>query len=183
LIRSLIVTKLQSYIMSKKLIIVGIAVIISGLFLVLFKDRLLNSELNSKSPITQIDFKDSRPQIRVGNADIFIDIADDNEEKAKGLSGRKSLKDNEGMLFVFENTSYPSFWMKDMLIPIDIIWIVDEKIVKIDSNVPAPSPGAPDQELPLYQPPTGIDYVLEVNAGFSEKNEIKVEDNVDLTQI
>jgi len=164
--------------MSKKAIIFCLLVISSGLFVFLFKDRLFNSKLNSKPANTQIVFKDSRPQIKVGNANIFIDLADNNEEKAKGLSGRKSLKDNEGMLFVFESKSYPAFWMKDMLISIDIIWIADGKIVKIDESVPPSPPGTPSNELTLYRPSVAIDYVLEVNAGYSQRNGIKVGDSI-----
>ncbi|KKQ98781.1 MAG: hypothetical protein UT24_C0001G0062 [Candidatus Woesebacteria bacterium GW2011_GWB1_39_12] len=169
--------------MSKKAIIFCLLVISCGLFLLLFKNRLFNSKLNSKPANTQIVFKDSRPQIKVGNANIFIDLADNNEEKAKGLSGRKTLKDNEGMLFVFESKSSPAFWMKDMLISIDIIWIADGKIIKLDESVPPPPPETPSNELPLYRPPVAIDYVLEVKAGFSEKNGVEVGDNVDISKL
>jgi uncharacterized membrane protein (UPF0127 family) len=73
--------------------------------------------------------------------------------------------------------------MKDMLIPLDFIWVANGKIVKIDKNVPAPAPNTPDGNLKTYSPGTPIDYVLEVNAGFSDKNNIKVGDSVNLSGI
>src|SRR3989344_4302445 len=58
-----------------------------------------------------------------------IEIGDEEAERAQGLSGRKSLAENEGMLFVFGGKDVkPAFWMKDMLMPIDIIWINDRKV-------------------------------------------------------
>ena len=65
-----------------------------------------------------------------------------------------------------------------MLIPLDIIWIGNGKIVKIDENVPAPVAGTSDSKLLNYSPGSPIDYVLEVNAGFSDKNNFKVGDLV-----
>lgn len=119
--------------------------------------------------------------IKIGDLAIQVEVADSGEKKAKGLSGRKSLGENEGMLFVFKN-SYPSFWMKEMLIPIDILWISDGKVVKIHKDV-QPEPGKTTSELTLYRPDQPIDYVLEVNAGFSDKNAVKSGDFVDLSGI
>ena len=115
--------------------------------------------------------------LKVGSKEINIQIADNDEERAKGLSGITSLGENEGMIFIFNTKDItPSFWMKGMKISLDIIWIDDGKIVKIDKNVPFS-----DQEK-LYTPTPGqpIDYVLEVNAGFSDKNNIKIGDTARL---
>lgn len=113
--------------------------------------------------------------IKVGNITLSVEVADSEEERKKGLSGRSSLEENSGMLFVFsEGNAYPSFWMKDMEIPLDIIWIDDEKVVKIDKNVSPPEAGTPDSSLTLYRPDKPIDYVLEVNGGFSDTNNIVV---------
>jgi uncharacterized membrane protein (UPF0127 family) len=88
---------------------------------------------------------------------------------------RKSLSDNQGMLFVFEREDSYSFWMKNMLIPLDIIWIdKDKRIVDIKTDV-----------LPCKDSCQGImpqensRYVLEVNAGFVEKNKVRIGDKVD----
>ena len=74
--------------------------------------------------------------------------------------------------------------MKGMLIPIDIIWINDGKVSLINENVPQPAtPDVPESNLPSYSPKDPIDYVLEVMAGFSKENKIKVGDAVDLSGI
>lgn len=118
-----------------------------------------------------------KPVVSVAGVKITVEIADTDEKRSKGLSGRDSLHENEGMLFVFgteggysNKDTTPSFWMKAMLIPLDIIWINDGKVVKIDKNV------AIKPEDKRYTPGQPIDYVLEVTAGFSDKNILKVGD-------
>lgn len=113
----------------------------------------------------------SIPTVSVGNTTVRVEIANTQMTRAKGLSSRSSLEEENGMLFVFETQNVtPKFWMKDMLIPLDIIWINDDKIVKIDKNIQP-------NELQIYTSNQPIDYVLEVNGGFSEKKQIKVGDS------
>ncbi|MFB5615404.1 MAG: DUF192 domain-containing protein, partial [Candidatus Nitrosomaritimum yanchengensis] len=97
-----------------------------------------------------------------------------------GLSKTDFLPDDEGMLFIFEgNDVHPvSFWMKGMSIPIDILWIDDGLVVQIDKSV-QPEPGVPDNQLRLYPSKQPIDFVLEVNAGFSESNNIEIGSKID----
>ena len=126
----------------------------------------------------------AQKQIKVGETRIQAEITDTNEKIRLGMSGRNSLKEGEGMLFVFDDKNIlPPFWMKDMRFAIDIIWIDDEKIVQIDENIPPPEPGTDDSQLPLYTPGQPIDYVLEVNSGFIKENGIAVGDDVDLSRV
>lgn len=116
-------------------------------------------------------------KLTIGSKTIDIEIANTPELRNKGLSGRTSLDESSGMLFVFDTQDVsPIFWMKDMLIPLDIIWIDDDKVVSINKNVQAPKAGTLDRDLEKYTPPTNVDYVLEVTAGFSDKNNIKIGD-------
>jgi len=119
-----------------------------------------------------------RPKVSIGKVDIFVEIADTPEKQVKGLAGRKSLKENEGMLFLFPEEGYKTFWMKGMLIPIDIIWINKDQIVHIDENVLPPNTDTPNHKLNLFTSPYPVDKVLEVHTGFSQKNGIKVGDKV-----
>ena len=122
--------------------------------------------------------------ISINEKKINVQIADTPEKRTKGLSGVSSLKADSGMLFVFDaKGTTPVFWMKDMLIPLDFIWIAGGKIVRIDKNIPIPAPNTPDDKLKTYSAGDPIDYILEVNAGFSDQNKIKVGDSVDLTGI
>lgn len=109
--------------------------------------------------------------IQIGDVNIGVEVANTNEARSKGLSNRTSLKENNGMVFIFGENTKPTFWMKDTKIPLDIIWINDNKIVLINKNV-EPEPNTNDVDLKRYPAPSEIDYVLEVNAGFSDKNNI-----------
>src|SRR3972149_3295989 len=67
-------------------------------------------------------------EVQIGDKSITVEIADSIEERGKGLSDRTSLKEDAGMLFIFAKKDvFPSFWMKDTLIPLDFIWINDGK--------------------------------------------------------
>jgi hypothetical protein len=119
--------------------------------------------------------------LKIGSKSVEVEVVDSEELRAKGLSGRSSLEENKGMLFVFEKRDVePVFWMKDMEFAIDIIWIDNDKIVRIDKEVPSAKKGVPDGSLTRYAPGQPIDYVLEVSSGFSDKNTIKIGDSVTL---
>jgi uncharacterized membrane protein (UPF0127 family) len=118
--------------------------------------------------------------ITVGSITVQVEVSNTESAREKGLGGRTSLPAESGMLFVFDTKKVnPIFWMKDMLIPLDMIWIKDNKITKIDKNIPAPTPGISDSNLTKYSAGS-VDYVLEVNGGFSDTNNVKVGDPVTL---
>jgi len=122
--------------------------------------------------------------ISVGNTKISVELANSDALRRKGLSGRSDLKASSGMLFVFNQKGIkPPFWMKDMLIALDIIWIKNSEVFQIDKNVQPPKAGTADKDLTLIVPKDPIDYVLEVNAGFSDKNGIVEGTPVDLSGI
>lgn len=129
----------------------------------------------------QKPIKEGQHEISVAGNKVFVEIMDTDAKRAMGLSGRSSLSQKEGMLFVFEEKDImPAFWMKNMQFAIDIIWINDGKVVQVDKNIPAPSPQTPDSQLVLYKPEESIDYVLEVASGFSEKNKVVVGSEISL---
>ncbi|MCX6796303.1 MAG: DUF192 domain-containing protein, partial [Candidatus Falkowbacteria bacterium] len=96
------------------------------------------------------------------------------KEWNRGLSYQKTLGENGGMLFIFPDYQVRSFWMKDMNFPLDIIWIKDDKIVKISANL-APEGNQPKN---IYSSDEPVNYVLEVNAGFCGKNKIKIGEQI-----
>lgn len=108
----------------------------------------------------------NRARVTINNQVIVADVVKDQKSREKGLSDRDRIGINEGMLFVFENKSNHTFWMKGMEFPIDIIWISGNKIVGIERHV-QPEPGKKESELTIYTPPEPIDKVLEVKAGRS----------------
>ncbi|KKQ96189.1 MAG: hypothetical protein UT23_C0038G0001 [Candidatus Woesebacteria bacterium GW2011_GWA1_39_12] len=124
--------------------------------------------------ISQTSKNNQGKELAIGNVKIQIEVARTPEEKNQGLSGRQSLAEGSGMLFIFEENSRPNFWMKDMRFAIDIIWINDGKVVQIDRAIPPPELGTKDGDLELYRSNQPIDLVLEVPSGFSDKNQIEV---------
>ncbi len=127
--------------------------------------------------------EEMRKTITISGKRIEVELADTEVKRRQGLSNIQSLGENQGMLFVFgKENIQPPFWMKDMLMSIDIIWINDDKVTQIDKNVADPSLGTPDSKLTLYIASEPVDYVLELNAGFSDKNNIQIGDSVDLRE-
>jgi uncharacterized membrane protein (UPF0127 family) len=112
----------------------------------------------------------------VDNSLVWVKIAQTPEQRKQGLSGVKSLAENEGMLFVFETAGIYKFWMKEMNFPLDFIWIRQNKVVDLTENLPAPSPGAPESQIASCRPKTPADMVLELPAGWIKKHQIKIGD-------
>ena len=106
----------------------------------------------------------------INNAVVALEVADTPAKRTQGLSGRVSLPQNSGMLFIFDAPHTPSFWMYKMNFALDFVWIRDSIIVDITENVPPPQPATPDSQLPLYSPNTPADMMLELNAGWVVQN-------------
>ncbi|KND49108.1 MAG: hypothetical protein AB198_02705 [Parcubacteria bacterium C7867-003] len=110
----------------------------------------------------------------VGGKTYNIDVADTTYTLTKGLSGRTSLGKNEGMVFVFGKPDKYGIWMKDMLFPIDIIWMDENfKIVHIEKEV------KPETYPKIFSPDRLSTYVLEIASGQVDSTGIKVGDKVD----
>ncbi len=113
--------------------------------------------------------------IKIGSAKLNVDLAITPAEMSKGLSGRESLTENEGMLFIFPAETIPAFWMKDMKFAIDIIWIDKQgRVVGIEHNL------QPDSYPKLFSPSQPVKYVLEVKAGWAKRHLIKLGDRADV---
>lgn len=123
-------------------------------------------------------FTTSRPKLReilVGSAVIKVDVADTIGKQRQGLSGRDSMPADQGMYFPMGEPALYHFWMKEMHFPLDILWIHAGKIVDISENVRYPLEG----ETPaVVYPKVPADAVLEVNADFTEKNNLKIGDSI-----
>lgn len=96
---------------------------------------------------------------------LSIALATTPEKQARGLGGCKAISNNAGMYFPFTEAQERTFWMKDMLIPIDIIWIKEGIVVGMERNVPNLPLNTLDSELPRYTSPGAVDAVLEVGGG------------------
>ncbi len=114
-------------------------------------------------------------KITVASTSLTVAIADSNEEIVQGLSNRGKLKNDQGLLFIFQDSDYRTFWMKDMHFNIDMIFISNNKIVDIAKNMPAPRSLA----IPaIYKSQSPADMVLEVNTGLSDHHGWQVGDAI-----
>lgn len=109
--------------------------------------------------------------ITIGEKEVSVAIADTPDKRSLGLSGCEHIPDGVGMYFAFETPSGAIFWMKDMQVPIDIVWIADDAVVGIESHV-QPQPEVPDSELTRYGSPQIVSGVLELAAGQAEALDI-----------
>jgi len=116
----------------------------------------------------------SSRQVCLGEVCLRAQLADSAPKRQQGLMFRKSLPEKEGMLFVFDQEAPHAFWMKNMYIPLDIIWISqDKRIIDIKTNNP-PCQGQCENIVPCGP----ARYVLEVSSGFVNRNAIKVGEQV-----
>ncbi len=118
-----------------------------------------------------------KAKVIVKNKLYIVEVANTTYFLEKGLSGHPPLKNDEGMFFVFQKPDKYGFWMKDMLFPIDIIWIdKDFKIIHIEKSV---SPGTYPK---VFYPEADSLYVLEVSADEAEKLNLKAGDAIQFLQ-
>ena len=106
-------------------------------------------------------------EIQVANKTFDVKVAETDSEKEKGLQGVKELKDNEGMLFIFDEPQTVQFWMEDTLIPLDICFINE------DMEIMSIYHGKPMDKTKVEE--DNVLYVLEVNPGLvKEGQEMKI---------
>jgi len=112
--------------------------------------------------------------VLIGNGEekirVNVEVADNEAERMQGLMFRESLEENSGMLFVFENKAKYAFWMKNTLIPLDVIFI-DENFNIVDIIYAEPCKEDPCER---HIPKKESLYVLEVNGNFAERNGISI---------
>jgi uncharacterized membrane protein (UPF0127 family) len=102
----------------------------------------------------------SESTLKFDNKTIVVEVADTDEERSLGLSGRESLPYGHGLLFLFPEAGNYGFWMKDMRFPIDIVWIDEAwQVIGVERGV------SPDTFPQAFYPPAPVKYVLELAAG------------------
>ncbi|MCC7469972.1 MAG: DUF192 domain-containing protein [Bacteroidetes bacterium] len=153
-------------------------IIISIVVIVVLSLFFYFSNKKTDQAVSLSDFSYEKADILIEDVKIVADISDTSAKRGLGLSFRKSLKNNEGMYFVFDKPQVYAFWMKDMNFSIDIIWInEDNKIVDITKDL------SPETYPNAFSPVSPARYVLEVPAGFSDENGINIGDEVIVSPI
>lgn len=115
--------------------------------------------------------------IRLGEERLFVLVAKTPYHQYRGLSERESLAPYQGMLFVFSDADRHIFVMRDMKFSIDIIWLLDGKVVDIAPSLPL-EPDATNFTLTRYYPRENATMVLEVPAGWTQEHGITIGDTL-----
>jgi len=149
--------------------------------LILFKQG--DGDEPTYQPSRQIDTTDPYKFVKEGElaflhqpgdtiVKIDVEIADDFAQRAQGLMFRREMDENQGMLFLFPHQELQSFWMKNTILSLDIIFVDDaSRIVKIHKDAVPFDQGHYPSEVPAQ-------YVVEVLGGFTERHGIKEGDMI-----
>lgn len=115
--------------------------------------------------------------VQLGDTVIHARVAKTDAAQVKGLSGTTHLRDDQGMLFVFDASDDWSVWMKDMKYSIDVIWLdANKRVVDIEHNIP------PDTYPEKFSPDAASRYIIEVKSGFAERYHVYIGSKVTFTE-
>lgn len=114
---------------------------------------------------------------KIGGKVFKLEVADNNQLRSKGLSGRQTMAKNKGMIFKFEQKGIYNFWMKDMNFPLDFIWLDNNIIVDLSKNIPNPSDNQPENIRTII-PEAAVNSVIEVNAGIIDELKLNKGDTI-----
>ena len=121
------------------------------------------------------------PQAELRGQKITVWVAKTPERLYKGLGDKKSLTENHGMLLVFGKMGKHGIVMRDMEFSIDIIWLNNGEVVDIAPNVPI-EPEVSDADLKRYYPRKEANAVLELPAGWAERNGVEIGDRLKIIE-
>lgn len=125
--------------------------------------------------LTMVGCRADEPWVEVGGKRYFVQIADDDQERAQGLMFVDSMPHDEGMLFIFRTMQPRAFWMRNTRIPLDILYLDDElRIVAWSLDTPP----CRTRNCPNYPSGRPAQYVLEVNAGEIEALDVDIGDRM-----
>lgn len=102
--------------------------------------------------------------VHAPRADLTLEVARSEAQREHGLMDRTEIAPHTGMIFVFDRDDFVDFWMKDTLVPLDMVFVAgDGTVRRVFSNVPVVSPTLPDGEIPREG--SDAKYVIELSAG------------------
>lgn len=110
--------------------------------------------------------------IKLAGNDLKLVVANSPKAKADGLSNKEEVPE-DGMIFFFYEPSVQSFWMKDMKIAVDMIWVDGNEVIGVEKNVQPPIPHAKLEDLKIYRSNDKADIVIELEAGAADKLKIE----------
>ena len=122
-------------------------------------------------------------EAKIGENVFLLMLARSNLEKAKGLMFRRYMPQNHGMIFIYEDEQFMSYWMKNTMIPLDLVLVspdltVTELILDMKAGF-----GLPDRELKHYPSTIKAKYAIEFNEGTVKRLNIKVGDKLEISPL
>ena len=173
---------ISRYSSARKLLVLALVagVVVLAIYFIFFReeDTVSTVPVNTSVPAEEpqfvkegeLAFLDATAQDTLRK--INIEVADNDEERTQGLMYRTKMEDSQGMLFIFPQSAPRSFWMKNTKMPLDIIYLDENKqVVTVHQGVMPYS----EKSLPSSKP---AQYVVEVNAGFIGRYGIQEGDRV-----
>jgi uncharacterized membrane protein (UPF0127 family) len=152
--------------MDKNFLILILIIILAGIIYLIFFNNPPTNKIN----------------LNLNQKEYLLEVAKTIPQQTKGLMNRPSLCSNCGMIFVFNFEMTQTFWMKDTLIPLDIIFI-DRHGLVTNIVTAVPEPNTPDSQLKLYRSSSPAKYVIELNAGDTNKLSLKSGDKINLSSL
>jgi len=122
--------------------------------------------------------------VTIGTAVISVDISDTECKRVLGLSGRESLADGAGMIFVFDVAGHYPFWMQDMNFPLDMVWVGDDlRVSGIEKDVaPSTFDAIDPSKSEIFGGQYLARYVLELPAGYADEKNIQVGNKISFSE-
>lgn len=146
----------------------------TSIFLAMQQPKSKSNQKPENIPLPEEPQQLETRRLQVGGKIISVEVATTTAQLRQGLSGRDRLDPETGMYFELGQKKQATFWMSGMRFPIDIIWIDNQRVVGIEENAPIPARNT----IPTFKSPTEVTNVLEVAAGFSQKNNLKIGDRI-----
>jgi hypothetical protein len=156
-----------------------------GILLVVLASGCSNNLLVNKSLESSANADETQPRgqileisaiAEIAEETIELEVAQTQQQQAIGLMFRESLPDNRGMLFPFESERRATFWMKNVSIPLDMIFLNSDRVVGIAANVPP----CKSEPCPIYGPDALVDKVIELRGGRTEELGLKSGDGISI---
>lgn len=117
--------------------------------------------------------------VHAPKAVLTLEVARTPAQQQHGLMDRRYVAPHTGMIFVFERDEPVDFWMKDTLVPLDMIFVAADGMVRrVYADVPVVAPTLPDDKIPRES--AQAKYVIELPAGEAEKDGISAGIELDL---
>lgn len=117
----------------------------------------------------------SNAMVLINDHQFSVEVASTESQREQGLMNRTELNVDSGMLFKFPKSDIYTIWMKNTKIPLDVIWINDDKIVEIATLDPQTT-----DDIPQQTAQSKANYILEINAGLADQYNFKIGDKVSL---